>query len=41
MEEKDYLNEIIEELMADPDWEVPVPARGMLANGFEWALLAL
>lgn len=41
MENKEYLNGIAFELMADPEWEFPAQQRFFLVADLAWSLLAL
>lgn len=38
---KEYLDEIVEELMADEEWEMPKELRFFLTNDLPWGLLGL
>lgn len=37
----EYLQEIVDELLADETWELPKEARFFLLPGFEWDVLYL
>lgn len=41
MENKEYLDSIVSELMADTEWEVPPEMRFFLVADLEWTLLGL
>lgn len=41
MENKEYLDSIVAELMADTEWEVPPEMRFFLVADLEWTLLGL
>ena len=36
-----YLDDLVAELMADPDWELPVEARAFLTRDLAWGLIFL
>ena len=36
MTHKEYLDSIIAEVIADKDWAIPVPMRGMLFMDLAW-----
>ncbi len=37
----EYLQEIVDELLADENWELPKEGRFFLLPGFEWEVLYL
>lgn len=37
----EYLDSVVEELKADPDWELPPEKRVFLGKGYEWDLLGM
>lgn len=39
MEHKKYLEEIVAELMADPDWELPPECRFFIAQDVAWGMI--
>lgn len=41
MDNKEYLNGIVYELMADPEWELPPQLRFFLVADLEWTLLGI
>lgn len=41
MTNKEYLDSIVQELMADEEWELPPEQRFFLAADLEWSLLGL
>ena len=41
MDYKAYLDEIVNELMNDPDWTLPSELRGFLKADLEWTLLGI
>ena len=41
MTNQEYLESIVGELMADPDWQLPPELRFFLVNDLEWSLLGL
>ncbi len=41
MDNKEYLDGIVRELMEDTEWEIPAELRFFLAADLEWSLLAL
>lgn len=41
MTNKEYLDSIVAELMADTEWELPAELRFFLAADLEWNLLGL
>lgn len=41
MTNQEYLNSIVQELMADPDWQLPPQLRFFLVKNLEWSLLGL
>jgi len=41
MTNQEYLNAIAQELMADPEWQLPPQLRFFLVANLEWSLLGL
>lgn len=41
MTNQEYLNSIVGELMADPEWQLPANLRFFLVANLEWSLLGL
>lgn len=41
MEHREYLQELVKELMEDKEWELPKELRFFLVNDLEWDLLGL
>lgn len=41
MTNQEYLDSIVAELMADPDWQLPPELRVFLVADLEWSLLGL
>lgn len=41
MTNKEYLDSLVAELMADPDWQLPPQLRFFLVKNLEWSLLGL
>lgn len=41
MTNKEYLDSIVQELMADEEWELPPEQRFFLVADLEWSLLGL
>ena len=41
MTNQEYLNSIVQELMADPEWQLPPQLRFFLVSNLEWSLLGL
>lgn len=41
MTKQEYLQSIVTELVADPNWELPPELRFFLAGDLEWSLLGL
>lgn len=41
MTNQEYLQSIVDELMADPDWALPPELRFFLVKDLEWTLLGL
>lgn len=41
MTNKEYLDSIVAELMADTEWEFPMELRFFLVNDLAWSLLGL
>jgi len=41
MTNQEYLDSIIAELMADPEWKLPPELRFFLVADLEWSLLGL
>lgn len=41
MEHKKYLDELVAELMADPDWELPPECRFFLMADLGWSMIFL
>lgn len=41
MENKKYLDELVRELMSDPEWQLPANLRFFLVADLEWGLLNL
>jgi len=41
MTNQEYLNAIVQELMADPEWQLPPQLRFFLVANLEWSLLGL
>ncbi len=41
MENKDYLDKIVEELMQDTEWELPMELRFPLKADLAWTLLGI
>lgn len=41
MENKDYLNGLAFELMADPEWELPAECRFFLVADLGWTLMSI
>ena len=41
MDNKTYLDEIVNELMTDPGWELPPELRIFLKADLAWALLSI
>lgn len=41
MTNKEYLDSLVQELMEDPDWELPEELRGVMMADLEWCLLGL
>ena len=37
----EYLQSVVDELMADTEWELPREQRIFLVNNLEWSLLGL
>lgn len=37
----EYLQSVVDELMADTEWELPPEQRIFLVNNLEWSLLGL
>ncbi|MCM1440772.1 MAG: hypothetical protein NC131_16460 [Roseburia sp.] len=40
-EHKKYLDELVEELIGDEEWELPKKQRGILKKDLAWALTSL
>lgn len=41
VEKKEYLNNLVNELMEDEEWELPVECRFFLVADLEWTLLGM
>ena len=41
MTNQEFLNSIVQELMADPEWQLPPNLRFFLVANLEWSLLGL
>lgn len=41
MTNQEYLDSIVQELMADPEWQLPPQLRFFLMANLEWSLLGL
>lgn len=41
MTNQEYLQSIVDELMADTEWQLPPEQRFFLVTNLEWALLGL
>lgn len=41
MTNQEYLRSIVDELMADTEWQLPPELRFFLVTNLEWALLGL
>lgn len=41
MTNQEYLQSVVDELMADTEWELPPEQRIFLVNNLEWSLLGL
>lgn len=41
MTNQEYLDSVVAELMADPDWALPPELRFFLVTDLEWSLLGL
>lgn len=41
MENKEYLDKLVEELMEDPNWELPQELRFPLKADLAWTLLGI
>ena len=41
MTNQEYLDSIVAELMADPEWQLPPELRFFLVANLEWSLLGL
>ncbi len=41
MNKKEYLDDLVNELMADGEWELPAECRFFLVADLEWSLLGM